>query len=67
LLAGPEAQQHWLAEGLARVAATSQASLKAAAGRQLLGRKVAIVLAEGFEQGGDGIVDSLSPGIHVGQ
>ena len=64
---GPEAQQHWLAEGLARVAATSQASLEAAAGRQLLGRKVAIVLAEGFEQGGDGIVDSLSPGIHVGQ
>ncbi|PRW33917.1 hypothetical protein C2E21_7441 [Chlorella sorokiniana] len=62
------AAPEWLVQGIASVAERSQGSRDAVDGRQLLGRRVAFVLLEEFEQDDpQGITDALEAGVQEGQ
>ena len=65
LLPSPAA---WLVEGMARIGEASQGSSEPASGKSLLGRRVAFVSLEDFEQGDEqGIMDTLAGGVQEGQ
>lgn len=60
----------WLHGTVVLLSATSQGSCVVAQGSALVGRKVGIVLLDGFQQGGteeDATVDTLDPGVHIGR
>jgi hypothetical protein len=56
----------WLSATLRRISQDCRCCAEPAAGTNLLGRKVLFALLEDFRQDGDGTVDDLDRGFHIG-